>query len=141
MLRFSAVIGNKVDDLTRRTKGIIKIPVKDEDDEIITIKVDREGIQIDGHYISNYYPDNDVSFNGNTSTNAFRNAFAEFVEDEDADYKYLPEDDRPLATYQYLISNYFENVDDIENLQFGSMEGSTRTWAYYEYIKYHHNLN
>jgi len=137
LLRFSAVIGNKVNDLTRRTKGIIKLPVKSEDDEIITIKIDREGIQIDGHYIENYQPG--VSYDGKNTT-AFRNAISALAEDENADYKYIPEDDRPLDTYQYLISNYFENVNNIENLQFGSMEGSTRTWAYYEYIKYHKNL-
>ena len=121
LLRFSAVIGQKVNGLTRRTKGIIKIP-----SELITIRIDKNGISIDGNYISRYEPDN---------LTALKNS------GDEGNYKFITEDDKPAYTYEYLITNYFENVLDVENLQLGSMEGSTRTWAYYEYIMYHHEFN
>lgn len=43
-----------------------------------------------------------------------------------------------IWTYPDYSMPHFQGVVD---LSFGSMEGSTRTWATYEYIKYHHNLD
>lgn len=43
-----------------------------------------------------------------------------------------------IWTYPDYSMSHFQGVVD---LSFGSMEGSTRTWATYEYIKYHHNLD
>ena len=48
------------------------------------------------------------------------------------------DDDNSLNwTYPTQFMNHFQNI---VNLQFGSLEGSTRSYAYYEYIKYHHKL-
>ena len=123
MLRFSAVIGEKPPGytVTRRTKGVIKIP-----DELIVLRIDNQGASINGHYISKY-----------TGTNKVNN----LINDPDADYMFITEDDTPSNTYQYLIDNFLSNITDIENLQVGSMEGSNRSWATYEYIMYHHVLN
>ena len=37
----------------------------------------------------------------------------------------------------YFMPNFQSTID----LSFGSVEGTTRTWCTYEYIKYHHELN
>ena len=121
LLRFSAVIGEKVNGLTRRTMGIIKIP-----DELITIKVDKFGISIDGHYIERYSPNN---------LNSLKTSGSE------GDYKFITEDDRPTNTYEYFISNYLSTEGALTDLEVGSTQGKVRSWAQYEYIKYHINLN
>lgn len=42
-----------------------------------------------------------------------------------------------MWTYpDYYMQHFISTID----LQFGSQEGTTRTWAYYDYIKYHKNL-
>lgn len=42
-----------------------------------------------------------------------------------------------IWTYPDFFMQHFQNT---VNLSFGSMEGTTRSYAYYEYIMYHHNL-
>ena len=120
LLRFSTVIGEKVDGLTRRTMGVIKIP-----SDVITIRISKDGISIDGVPISPF------------STNSL-NALT--ASGNEGNYKYITEDDRPANTYQYLHTNYLM-TNRIYQLQVGSKEGKTRSWAYYEYIKYHINLS
>lgn len=119
LLRFSAVIGEKVNNVTRRTKGVIKIP-----NDVITIRLSEYGISIDGVQISRFTTNkiNDLINSG-----------------DEGNYKYIVEDDQPINTYQYLIDNYLM-TGLIYNLQVGSKEGSARSWATYEYIKYHLNL-
>lgn len=120
LLRFSAVIGEKINNATRRTKGIIKIP-----NEILTIRVDKNGISIDNHYISRFSPNN---------LNTLKNS------GEEGNYKFVTEDDRPSNTYEYFVSNYLILDQVLLNWGVGSMEGSTRSWASYEYVKYHFDL-
>ena len=120
LLRFSAVIGEKVNNTTMRTMGIIKIP-----GDIITIRISSQGIVIDGVSIEHFE---------NNNLNSLK------ASGEAGNYKYVTEDDRPADTYHYLLTNYLM-ADELHNLQVGSMEGKTRSWAHYYYIKYHINLN
>lgn len=121
LLRFSAVIGEKVNGITRRTMGVIKIP-----NELITLRVDKNGISIDGHYISLY--------NTNNLT-ALKNS------GDDGNYKYITEDDKPENTYQYFIDNYLSINQILQNLEVGSLQGNVRSWAYYDYIMCHLNID
>lgn len=120
LLRFSAVVGQKVDGVTRRTKGIIKIP-----NEVITIRVCKYGVLIDGVPIE--------KFSSNKLTDLKNSG-------EEGNYKYVTEDDRPVNTYQWFVETYLSIEGVLEDLEVGSMEGSARSWAYYEYIMYHIKL-
>lgn len=123
-LRFSTVIGEKPQgyNVTRRTKGVIRLP---EDVYVIKIRFDGIGISINGNYIE--------KFGGN-------NKIADLLAAGDAgNYKFITEDDTPANTYSYFVTKCLES-DIFKDLEFGSEEGSTRSWAYYEYIKYHKNL-
>lgn len=109
-----------------RTMGIIKIP-----HDTIIIRIDSEGIKIDGHLIERYVNNNQ----------------AQLVADPDGDYKFISIDDNPANpvfpdtyTYEYIIDEFFRK-NNVMDLQFGSMEGKTRSWAWYEYVKFHHIIN
>ena len=48
---------------------------------------------------------------------------------------YTIDDERPANTYYGYFMDHFRTGS--HNLQIGSTEGTTRTWAYYNYIMYH----
>ena len=104
-LRFSAVIGEKVNGLTRRTMGIVNFDIQDETSVII--RFDKYGFYVNGVLVTA------------------------------GDFEIV--DDRPGDTYPDYFMQHFNNGP--LNIQFGSMEGSTRSYAIYDYIMYHHNLN
>lgn len=86
----------------------------------LTIKFDKTGFYVNGHKIT-------------------RDDF-EQVEDKVSEVPYS-EDINPSSgvvwTFPDAFMPHFQGVLD---LSFGSMEGSTRSFAYYEYIMYHHKL-
>ena len=132
LLRFSVTVGEKISgsSTAKRTMGIIKIP-----NELITIRLDKNGISIDGHYIQNYKPNTSY----HNSPSGLEAALNELVNDPNADYYYVCNDDRPLNVYQYCIDNKL-STDAPVSLKTGSLEGKARSWAYYEYIMYHIEL-
>ena len=120
LLRFSTVAGEKVNNVTRRTKGIIKIP-----SEVITIRICKYGIMIDGHLIEKFSSNklSDLKSSG-----------------DEGNYKFVTEEDSPKNTYFWFIDNFLMQENVLEDLEVGSMEGKARSWAYYEYIMYHIKL-
>ena len=104
-LRFSCVVGEMVNGLTRRTMGVIDIA----DESNLIIRFDKDGFWIDGVLIP-------------------QNA---------SEYTFTVVDERPVETYKYMMQHF---QSQLPHLELGSKQGTTRTWAYYEYIKIHHVL-
>lgn len=85
---------------------------------IVVIKFDKEGVYVNGVLIDR---SNSTTINEPNKTPEVPNNPT------------YPE----MWTYpDYFMLHFTSNID----LQFGSQEGGTRTWAYYDYIKYHKNL-
>ena len=55
------------------------------------------------------------------------------------DGNYTIEDESPANTYTGYFMDHFKTGTH-SNLQIGSTQGTTRSWAYYNYIKYHKEL-
>lgn len=121
-VRFSAVSNNKVGNNNRRTMGIIKTSVFNYDpytNYILTIKFDKYGFYVNGQLIT-------------------RNEFDPVEASKTPEMPKNPSGTYPdVYTYPYYFMPHFQGV---LNLEFGSMEGSTRSYADYIYIMYHHNL-
>ena len=93
--------------------GILNQPFDDESSVII--KFDKYGFHVNGELL-------DESHFG-------------IAEGSDREWPVQP------TTYEKTFPDYFMNhFQSLINLQFGSMQGSTQSWASYEYIKYHHVL-
>ena len=126
LLRFSAVIGEKVNGLTRRTMGIIKIPT-----ELVTIRIDCNGIKINGHYVENFKPNTSY----HNDSNGLKNALQELKDaGNNGNYKYVSYDDRPLDTYQYFIEHYLSSNEELSDMQVGCIQGKSRSYAHYDYV-------
>ena len=101
--------------------GIIKTDVFEFDNDtnyIVTLKFDKYGFYV-----------NDVLITRN-----------EFVSVEAGKTPEIPKPENippQVWTYPDYFMQHFQNTVSVS---FGSMEGSVRSYAYYEYIKYHHNL-
>ena len=120
-LRFSAVSSNKYNNVNRRTMGVIDSDVFlfDEDTSpIVVIKFDRNGFYVNGVLID-------------------RSNFSTL--NEPSKTPEVPNNPTPPEVWTY--PDYFmRHFTSTLNLQFGSEEGTMRTWAYYEYIKYRKKL-
>ena len=120
-LRFSAVASELVYGVNRRTMGIVSTDVFDFDNEtnyMLIIKFDKDGFYVNDHLITR----------------------DDFVSVEDSKNPEVPQPQNvPPRTWTYpdFFMNHFQNVVSVS---FGSREGSVRSYAYYEYIMYHHNL-
>ena len=117
-MRFSVTIGEKINEkgknYTRRCMGVLKEPFADE--ENVIIKFDKYGFWINGELLDESHFD--------------------LVTDSD-----MPEWPKEPTTYEKTYPDYFlQHFQGNIDLQFGSLQGSTRSWATYEYIKYHRNL-
>jgi len=103
--------------------GTIKTDVFDFNEEtnyLVTIKFDKFGFYINDYLITR----------------------ADFIAVEDGKTPEIPNNPSGIGNDVWTYPNYFmPHFQNTANLSFGSMEGSTRSYAYYEYIKYHHNLN
>jgi hypothetical protein len=121
-VRFSAVSNNRVGSNNRRTMGIVKTSVFDYDPDtnyILTIRFDKYGFYVNGQLIT-------------------RDEFDPVEASKTPEWPRNPSGTYPdVYTYPYYFMPHFQGV---LNLQFGSMEGSTRSYADYIYIMYHHNL-
>ena len=121
-VRFSAVSNNKVSGNNRRTMGIVKSDVFAYDADtnyILTIKFDKYGFYVNGQLIT-------------------RSEFEPVEAGKTPEWPKTPSGTYPdVWTYPDYFIPHFQGV---LNLQFGSMEGTTRSYADYIYIMYHHNL-
>lgn len=120
-IRFSAVSSNIYKGVNRRTMGVVDSDVFLFDEitnPIVVIKFDINGFYINGVLID-------------------RSNFS--IINESSKTPEWPNNPTPpeVWTYPDYFMQHFTSTIDI---QFGSQEGTTRTWAYYEYIKYHKNL-
>ena len=122
-LRFSVVCNSKYGNSNRRTMGIINTDVWEFNEDTnyeVTLKFDKNGFYVNGHLITR----------------------SDFGPVEAGKTPELPNqtdvNNGEVWTYPDYFMPHFQGV---LNLSFGSMEGSTRTWATYEYIKYYHKLN
>jgi len=103
-VRFSAVIGEKVNNNTRRTMGTVKQAIPDETN--LLIRFDKYGFWVNGDLV------------------------------EDGDFDIV--DERPANTYTGRFMEHFNSGP--VNIQIGSMEGNTRSYAVYKYVMYRHYL-
>ena len=102
--------------------GIINANIFEFDEETnyeVTLKFDKDGFYVNGHLIN-------------------RNDFGPVEASKTPEVPNQNDVNRgEVWTYPDYFMPNFQNMVD---LSFGSMEGDTRTWCTYEYIKYHHNL-
>lgn len=121
-VRFSAVSNNKVSGNNRRTMGIVKSDVFAYDADtnyILTIKFDKYGFYVNGQLIT-------------------RSEFEPVEAGKTPEWPKTPSGTYPdVWTYPDYFMPHFQGT---LNLEFGSMEGTTRSYADYIYIMYHHNL-
>lgn len=122
-LRFSVVCYDKYKGANRRTMGIINSSIFEFDEDSsyeITLKFDKDGFYVNGHLIT-------------------RDDFESVEPSKTPEVpKQSDVDNGEVWTYPDYFMPHFQNM---VNLMFGSMEGATRTWCTYEYIKYHRELN
>ena len=123
-LRFSIVSNNKVNNNTRRTMGIVKPDIFTFDPDtsyIVTVRFDKDGFYVNGHLIT-------------------RDDFDPVEASKTPEWPKNPSGVYPdVWTYPDYFMPHF-NVGPL-NIQFGSMEGSSRSYADYIYIMYHHIIN
>ena len=122
-LRFSAVTSGKVNNYNRRTMGIIKPSVFTFDPDtnhFVTIRFDKYGFYVNGHLITR---DDFVSVEASKTPELPNNPSGVYPD---------------VWTYPDYFMPYFQN--STVTLQVGSEEGSTRSYATYNYIMYHHVL-
>lgn len=121
-VRFSAVSNNKVGGNNRRTMGIVKSDVFAYDADtnyILAIKFDKYGFYVNGQLIT-------------------RSEFEPVEAGKTPEWPKTPSGTYPdVWTYPDYFMPHFQGT---LNLEFGSMEGTTRSYADYIYIMYHHNL-
>ena len=102
--------------------GIVKSSVFNYDantNYILTIRFDKYGFYVNGHLIT-------------------RDDFEPVEAGKTPEWPKNPGGVYPdVYTYPYYFMPHFQGI---LNLEFGSMEGSTRSYADYIYIMYHHNL-
>lgn len=122
-VRFSIVSNNKVSGNTRRTMGIVKPEVFTYDADtnyVVTVRFDKYGFYVNGHLIT-------------------RDDFDPVEASKTPEWPKNPSGIYPdVWTYPDYFMPHF-NVGPL-NIQFGSMEGTTRSYADYLYIMYHHNI-
>lgn len=134
LLRMSAVIGQKTDgNNTDRTLLVIKLP---KDTEVITIRVTANGVYVNGHLIEIDPDDVGKQYNRDNKSKEIS-----FYNKEGNEYKYYIEQDSPTGTYQNLITNFLSQDHVLRDLEIGSLEGVNRSWAYYDYIVIHKQIN
>ena len=86
-----------------------------DDETSVIIRFDKNGFYINGNLLD----ENDFGI----------------AEGSDREWPVQP------TTYEKTFPDYFQNhFQGVVNLQFGSRQGNTQSWATYEYIKYHHKL-
>lgn len=122
-LRFSVVCNDKYGGANRRTMGIINSDIfyfNETTSYDVTLRFDKDGFYVNGVLID-------------------RTCFESV---EPSKTPEVPNQTQVNNGEVWTYPNYFmPNFQNMISLQFGSMEGTTRTWCTYEYIKYHHKLN
>lgn len=102
--------------------GIINTSIFDFDEDtnyLVTLKFDKGGFYVNNHLIT-------------------RN---DFVPVELSKTPEVPNQNDVNNGQIWTYPDYFmTNFQNMVDLSFGSLEGTMRSWAYYEYILYHHNL-
>ena len=121
-VRFSALSSNKVNGTNRRSMGIVNSDIfyYDEDTNyILTLKFDKYGFYVNDHLIT-------------------RDDFESVEASKTPEW---PKNPSGVGTDVWTYPDYFMlHFQNKVSVSFGSMEGTTRSYAYYEYIKYHHIL-
>ena len=127
-VRFSVVSNNKVkingSTNNRRTMGVVKSDIflfNEETNYLLTLKFDKNGFYVNGHLIT-------------------RDDFENIEASKTPEWPYEPSGEgTDVWTYPDYSMPYFQGEMN-NTIYFGSMEGSVRSYAYYEYIMYYHKF-